>query len=502
MSRPALPFNHLPDEIAADVLDSLPRQTVHKYQVLPLGAAHGILYIATSKKLPFYIVQELSFLSGKDIVPVLIPQEQLSDALRLYFGIHAYDRSGVVYSVSPMEPENSLTPSSRFENSVVREIDRVLDYAIQNNISDIHFEPYADHFRIRIRRDGRLRVLYHLPFSKQFQYINRLKIMAKLDTTEKRRPQDGNLNHTVNSKKFDIRISSVPTDAGEKIVLRILDRSSIHLDFENLGFDGTFISNLKQALDQPYGLFIVTGPTGSGKTTTLYSALSYLNKEDINILTIEDPIEYVLDGINQSRARPDLGYTFAKALRTFLRQDPDVIMIGEIRDSETAEIAIRAALTGHIVLTTLHTNNALTAVYRLLDMGVEPFLIGSTVKLIMAQRLVRKICRGCITTDETGSAFMEKIVHSVPAVSPAIFRKGQGCPNCNYTGYSGRTAIGEMIVWNEQFTEITVHGAHLSDYKKLMADKHIPTLWEDGFKKVRAGMTSIQELKREASFSF
>jgi type IV pilus assembly protein PilB len=482
-----------------EIISILPQSVILKYQIIPVRRAGDQLYIAVTRIPHVTLLQELSFITGCSVLPIKIPDTEFRKAMMQNFGIGLRDCSGL----SEESSAASVFPSFRAgSGSVVKEIDYIIDYAITHKISDIHFEPLNDQFRVRIRRDGFLSTLYSLPFKKHPQMISRLKIMARLDIAEKRSPQDGNIQYKSGDKAVDIRVSSLPTETGEKIVLRILDKSDRLLSLESLGFEESQISQIKRVLESPHGLFIVTGPTGSGKTTTLYASLAYLNRDDINILTVEDPVEYNVEGVTQVRVRPELDFSFAKALRTFLRQDPDIIMIGEIRDRETASIAIRAALTGHLVLSTLHTNDAVTTLFRLLDMGIEPFLLCSTLRLIIAQRLVRRICPSCKITPEINRTKMHGLTSvDGPEETEAGGAMAKGCFDCNFTGYSGRTVIAELLPWTDTLTDLTLNGASIEDLKEYIRKQRITDMYTHGKMKVEKGITTIGEIRRETGLS-
>ncbi|MGF1670625.1 MAG: GspE/PulE family protein [Balneolaceae bacterium] len=377
---------------------------------------------------------------------------------------------------------------------VVRQVNRIIDRAIDEKASDIHFEPYQESFRVRYRLDGVLQTVGELATGQKDAVISRLKIMANLDIAEKRRPQDGRIRLERQTRKIDLRVSTLPTDFGEKIVLRILDKNSQQLDLETLGFEKRNLEIFRRAIRHPYGMILVTGPTGSGKTTTLYAALNELNSQQVNITTIEDPVEYNLEGINQTHVRSDIGLTFSSVLRSILRQDPNIIMVGEIRDCETAEIAIRAALTGHLVFSTLHTNDAPSAITRLLDMGIESFLVASSVRLVMAQRLIRRICTDCKSTKEADPVLIRELglenrTTSVPA--------GKGCEACNATGYKGRTALMELMPVSPRLAESISAGAGLHNLKQLAGEEGMINLRMAGIQKIKEGITTPEEVLRE-----
>lgn len=379
--------------------------------------------------------------------------------------------------------------------SVVQQVNNIIHTAIEAEVSDIHLEPYDKEFRIRYRLDGVLQRHTLVNPKQKDAVISRLKIMAKLDIAEKRRPQDGRIRIEYKNRGIDLRVSTLPTEFGEKIVLRILDKQTQQLDLEALGFDSGHLSSFRRAINYPYGLVLVTGPTGSGKTTTLYAGLNERNTESVNITTIEDPIEYNLHGINQTQVRSDIGLTFSHALRSILRQDPDIIMVGEIRDRETAEIAIRAALTGHLVFSTLHTNDAPSAVARLLDMGVEPFLLASSIRLVMAQRLVRKICSSCSTEYHSDDrSFLKE--HGLQNRSGTV-KMGKGCDHCLGTGYHGRTALMELMPATEEITALISGEAGTSVLRDHAIQAGMTTLKTAGLEKIKLGLTTPEEVMRE-----
>lgn len=376
--------------------------------------------------------------------------------------------------------------------SVVQQINRIIYRAIDEGVSDIHFEIYEEYFRVRYRLDGVLQKVGELAIGQKDAIISRIKIMADLDIAEKRRPQDGRIRIDHKDYSVDVRVSTLPTDFGEKVVLRILDKGNQSLQLEALGFEEANLASFRRAIRYPYGMILVTGPTGSGKTTTLYSALNELNSEEVNITTIEDPIEYNLEGINQMHVRSDIGLDFSQALRSILRQDPNIIMVGEIRDRKTAEIAIRAALTGHLVFSTLHTNDAPSAVTRLLDMGIEPFLVASSVRLIMAQRLVRKICTSCKTQQSPDPDLMEQLNMRQEPI--AI---GEGCETCNTRGYLGRIALIELLEMDSRLRELINDRSGASKVKQVAEKGGMTTLREAGIAKIKEGITTPSEVLRE-----
>lgn len=374
--------------------------------------------------------------------------------------------------------------------SVIQGLNDILSTAIRLDISDIHFETYESEFRVRFRKDGSLYRYCLLPYMQKDEFTSRLKILAELDIAEKRISQDGKFVYRIDRKRVDIRISVLPTQFGEKIVLRILDQSSLQLELDHLGFDPIDLNSYKTSIKSPQGMILVTGPTGSGKTTTLYASLNEIYSEETNITTIEDPIEYNLFGINQTHVRPDIGFTFSKALRSILRQDPEIIMIGEMRDKETADIAVRSALTGHLVFSTLHTNDAPSTILRLLNMGIEPYLITSSVKLVIAQRLVRKNCEYCLAPYDPD----QKILSKLDLPPNHKYYKGTGCDKCNGTGFRGRTAIFEIMNMNEGLSDIIMKDCNLSELRRNMILCNMTPLLEGAKKKILGNFTTPDEI--------
>ncbi|XWN37309.1 MAG: GspE/PulE family protein [Balneola sp.] len=382
----------------------------------------------------------------------------------------------------------------QFSGSVITQVDQIIQSAIEVGASDIHLEPFEKKYRLRFRIDGVLQEITELQLSQKDAITSRLKIMAELDIAEKRRPQDGRIKiRAKQGQDIDLRVSTLPTQYGEKIVLRILDKGSQALSLDSLGFSEEVLNSFRKEIHNPYGMILVTGPTGSGKTTTLYSALNEINSEQVNITTIEDPIEYNLEGINQTQVHEEIDLTFVNILRSILRQDPNIIMVGEIRDKETAEIAIRAALTGHLVFSTLHTNDASSAVSRLVEMGVEPFLVSSSVRMVMAQRLVRKICEHCKTNYEPDSV----LVKELGLEDHNEFKQGKGCSECNQSGFKGRTALIELLTMSDELTSQVNVSANSSEIKLIATKQGMRTLRDVGIQKIRKGLTSVEEVYRE-----
>ncbi|MFH0736285.1 MAG: GspE/PulE family protein [bacterium] len=448
--------------------------------VLPLRLENNILTIGMVNKNNNQIQYDLNFETGFEINIVEVSKEALKQKLNEF-----YDQDiNIIVNDTPAESKEQLMN----DTSVINFVNNILDEAIKSKASDIHFESLVKSFRVRCRIDGHLQEMTSVPSQKGIQIISRIKILANLDISEKRRPQDGKISYQYNQRGIDIRVSSLPTSFGEKVVLRILDKGNLQLSIDNLGLNDTQKNLLVKKLKLPFGLILVTGPTGSGKTTTLYSSLLNIHTIDKNIMTVEDPIEYNLDGINQSNVKQEIGYDFAHALRAFLRQDPDVIMVGEIRDKETAEIAIRAALTGHLVFSTLHTNDSVSGITRLIDMGIEPFLVASSVKLIAAQRLVRKLC-DCKVEDT------ERQIE----IGTKVYMK-KGCNKCNQIGYKGRKAIFELFEVTDEISDMISSRKTENEIKSKLSTSGFFTLKDSGYEKIKNGETSYEEVIRETSF--
>lgn len=486
-------------EIKSEVLNLIPRMTALKMCVLPLELADDCLTVASAEGSQRDVEADLQFLLGKKIRIQKVPEEVLRAAICRY------------YSAAPMEVSHPNTGTSelflqhtnkeeggRSDGSAITTANRIITDAIELGASDIHLEPYEADCRVRYRLDGVLHNVLHLPLVQAKSIASRLKIMANLDIAERRRPQDGRLRVHQHNRDIDLRVSTLPTNFGEKVVLRILDKSRLQLDLSKLGFETEDLRRFQRTIRLPYRMILVTGPTGSGKTTTLYAALESINRPEANITTIEDPIEYNLPGINQTHVRPEIGLTFAAVLRSILRQDPNVIMVGEIRDAETAEIAIRAAMTGHLVFSTIHTNDAPSAITRLIDLGVEPFLIGSSVKMIIAQRLLRKICPACSRAEAPTSGQIQELGEG--SLKKMKYFKSTGCGVCKNFGYSGRTAVYEVLEVNNGIADLIVRGATVSDVRQRMCSEGRLTLRQAALLKAERGETSLDEVIRETVF--
>ncbi len=487
-------------EIDPSVLKLVPRKTAVDLSVLPVSAENGTVVVAVAEDCRKDVIADVTFLLGKKVNPERHPRRELEKAIQR------------LYDVSPMEANRNATHEtaefvsikeeerkveSVSDGSVVALVNQIISEAIRTGASDIHVEPYERRMRVRYRIDGVLHEFFQPAMEKAKPLISRLKIMADLDIAEKRRPQDGRIRVKEGERVIDIRVSTLPTDFGEKVVLRILDKSHLQLDLAKLGFEEKDLELFKRTVHLPYGMILVTGPTGSGKTTTLYAALNYINRPEVNITTIEDPIEYNLPGINQTHVRADIGVTFAAALRAILRQDPNVIMLGEIRDSETAEIAVRAALTGHLVFSTLHTNDAPSAVTRLIDMGTEPFLVASSVKMIIAQRLLRKLCDEC--KREVAPTTEQLTQLGDAGMAGVNFYVSKGCSACNHFGYKGRTAVYEILPVHNELSGLIADGMGGEGLRQKAGTQGYLTLRQAAFIKAKRGETSLEEVIRETA---
>ncbi|MFO7889357.1 MAG: GspE/PulE family protein [bacterium] len=489
-----------------DIFSIISFEYASKHRIVPLEAANGILKLGCCTSINPKLIKELEFLTGKSIDLVQMTGDEVSEKIKSRYNkdhlLHTPEQSGsgeFTLIEKEYEDENKKVKDED-QTSVIQLVNKIITNAIDYKASDIHIEAYEEVFRIRYRLDGVLHEEMELPSNIKKSVISRFKIMADLDIAEKRRPQDGRIRVKRGEKNIDLRVSTLPTDFGEKVVLRILDKSSLNLDLQSLGFNDKLLSLVKKMITLPYGMILVTGPTGSGKTTTLYATLNYLNTDEVNILTVEDPIEYNLSGINQSQVRYDIGYNFPNALRSFLRQDPDIIMVGEIRDADTAEIAVRAALTGHLVLSTLHTNSAPETITRLIDMQQEPFLISSSVKLIIAQRLVRIICKNCKVVDKSqeSRSKLRKIMGYNN--NDITLYQGKGCETCNYTGYAGRTAIFEVMVITKNIAKKIHTGVSTEELFSIARDEGMNSLQQSGIEKLKAGITTVEEVLRTTEF--
>jgi type IV pilus assembly protein PilB len=554
---PSINLDHF--EVDPAIIKIIPAETSRKYQILPLSRSGATLTIAMADPTNVFAMDDIKFMTGYNVEPVVASETSLDDAIEKYYGSTrslqlksdggygggSMGSAGLKLGEAPNLRDMMEGPSLSFDDmasvglsevdidalgqdeadvETVKTEDDEIDLsalaksseaapviklsnvllidALKRGASDIHIEPYEKEFRVRFRIDGILYNVMALPMKLRDPLTSRLKIMAKLDISEKRLPQDGRIKIRLKiedrSRDMDFRVSSVPTIWGEKIVLRLLDKTKLMLDMTKLGFEVHSLERFQHAISKPYGIVLVTGPTGSGKTNTLYSAIAQLNKPDTNIMTAEDPVEFNLPGINQIQIKDQIGLNFAAALRSFLRQDPNIILVGEIRDYETAEIAVKAALTGHLVLSTLHTNDAPSTVSRLVNMGIEPFLVGTACNLIQAQRLIRKVCTNC--REEVRDVPAKTIIEiGFPPEAANTFKiyKGRGCGVCNGTGYKGRIGLYEVMEISEGIRDLIMVGATAVEIKRKALEEGMLTLRMSGLEKIKAGITSIEEVLRE-----
>jgi len=491
-------------DIDLEVIEMIPGNIVSKYKIVPISLEGQTLTISMVDPSNIFIIDDIKFLTRKNIRVTVATESSIKLAMDRFYDAGAsledvmseFDEDGVGVVDSAEDMDLGELESAAEQAPVVKLVNLILVDAIKKMASDIHIEPYEKSFRVRYRIDGVLYEVMKPPMKLKNALLSRLKIMSRLDIAERRLPQDGRIKLKTKGKEMDFRVSVLPTLFGEKIVLRLLDKSNLQLDMTKLGFEVKQLEGFKDAIYKPFGMVLVTGPTGSGKTTTLYSALSELNKTTENISTAEDPVEFNLGGINQVQMHESIGLSFAAALRSFLRQDPDIIMVGEIRDFETAEIAIKAALTGHMVLSTLHTNDAPSTVNRMLNMGVEPFLVSSAVNLILAQRLSRQICEDC--KEELDIPKETLLDLGVPDEEVGSFKcyHGIGCPTCSQTGYKGRIALYEVMPLFEEIKELVLVGASSTEIKREAMRLGMLTLRQSGINKLKAGITTVEEVVR------
>jgi type IV pilus assembly protein PilB len=493
-------------EIPKDVVTLVPAEVATKFQVIPIQRSGRQLVLAMANPSNIFAIDDIKFITGFEVRAVVASEAAIKKAIdRHYDSIDALATvmkemdEDVEVVEEAQDDEAGMAAAMSEDAPVVKLVNSILAEALRRGASDIHVEPYESKMRVRYRIDGVLHDIMSPPFKMRAAIISRLKIMAELDIAERRVPQDGRIKIKIKTKKVDVRVSSVPTIFGEKIVLRILDQSNLQLDLAKLGFDEVGLRNLLRAIDSPYGMCLVTGPTGSGKTTTLYSALARINTPERNIMTAEDPVEYNLEGINQVLIHEDIGLTFAAALKAFLRQDPNVIMVGEVRDLDTASIAVKAALTGHLVLSTMHTNDSSSTVNRMVDMGVEPFLVASSVNLILAQRLARRICKRCKAPDGEANAEVAAELGWDLRQGPLPMFKGQGCADCNMTGHAGRLGLYEVLALTPQIRQMILERASSTDIKRAAVQEGMVTLRMHGIMKIREGITSVEEILKETA---
>ncbi len=494
-------------EIDSDVVKLVSREVCEKHRIIPVSRSGSSLIVAMSDPTNLNAMDDIKFLTSYNVEPVVASESAIQGAIERYYSAgpsyeevmadFQLDDEDIDFRADEEEVNALELERASADAPVVRLVNVLLLNAIRKGASDIHLEPYEKRLRVRYRIDGVLHEEMTPPLKLKSALVSRLKIMSQLDIAERRLPQDGRIKLKLGKgREMDFRVSVLPTMWGEKVVLRLLDKGNLQLDMTKLGFDIEPLQDFKWAINQPWGMVLVTGPTGSGKTTTLYSALSELNKPGVNISTAEDPVEYNLHGINQVQMHDEIGLNFAMALRSFLRQDPDIIMVGEVRDFETAEIAVKAALTGHLVLSTLHTNDAPATISRLLNMGVEPFLITASVNLVLAQRLARKICVDCKTAHDLDKQALLDFGMSEEQVAGAKVLHGAGCATCNGTGFKGRVALYEVMRFSDSLRELVLQGASTAELKVAAIRAGMSSLRMSGIEKVLAGVTSVDEVLR------
>jgi len=509
---PAINLNEI--EVDESIISIIPAEVARKYTILPVSKAGAKLTIAMVDPTNVFAMDDVKFMTGYNVEPVVASDSSLRSSIDQYYGsTHSIELKKVMEDLSDrddadlevLEEEEDLDlealEAESEEAPVVRLVNIIMTDAIKKGASDIHIEPYEREFRVRYRVDGLLYEMMRPPLRLKEAITSRLKIMSKLDIAEKRLPQDGRIKIKTRVggqvKDLDFRVSVLPTIFGEKIVLRLLDKDNLMLDMTRLGFESESLRVFEQAILKPFGMVLVTGPTGSGKTNTLYSALQRINTPETNIMTAEDPVEFNLVGVNQVQMKDQIGLNFAAALRSFLRQDPNIILVGEIRDFETAEVAIKAALTGHLVLSTLHTNDAPSSINRLMNMGIEPFLVASAVNLIAAQRLVRRICNNCKESVEIPDQALLDIGFAPAEVKSIKLFRGRGCDRCNATGFKGRVALFEVMNVDEEVRDLILSGGSANELRAQALENGMISLRQSGLQKIREGVTTLEEVIRE-----
>jgi type IV pilus assembly protein PilB len=502
-------------EVDPSVIKLVPQETAVRYQIVPLSRVGSTLTIAMTDPTNVFAMDDIKFMTGFNVEPVVASETAISEAIHKFYGdvesVEELDKvmkdltgeEADALELAGEETEMDLASLEKAaeEAPIIKLCNLILTDAVKRGASDIHVEPYEKEYRVRFRIDGILQNVMAPPLRLKDAMTSRIKIMSKLDISEKRLPQDGRIMikyvRDGKKKELDFRVSTVPTLFGEKIVLRLLDKENLRLDMTKLGFEPESLQKFERQILKPYGMVLVTGPTGSGKTNTLYSSVARLNTAETNIMTAEDPVEFQLPGINQVQMKEQIGLNFASALRAFLRQDPNIILVGEIRDFETAEIAVKAALTGHLVLSTLHTNDAPSTISRLMNMGIEPFLVATSVNLICAQRLVRRICVGCKEPLQLQPQALIEAGYTPEEASKTTVQHGKGCATCNNTGYKGRVGLYEVMEINDDLRELILVGASALELKKKALETGMITLRRSGLLKVAAGLTTMEEVLRE-----
>ncbi|GAC1473609.1 MAG: ATPase, T2SS/T4P/T4SS family [Isosphaeraceae bacterium] len=507
----AMPFIELSEiEIPASIVELVPESLARENIVMPLAQENGAIKVIMHNPMDFETIDKLRFVLNREIEVALAPKEAIVEAINRYYGgttsetesvdsmLQEFTDTAIDFAEDGSGSRSGNTSNTLEEGDapVIKLVHLIIQEAVNTRASDIHIEPFVDRVRIRYRVDGVLMERDSAPRRLLGSIVSRIKIMGFIDIAEKRRPQDGRIKIFVAGKDIDLRVSILPTAHGQSVVMRILDRDNIKVGLRDLGFGEEDWKRFSVMIKRPNGILLVTGPTGSGKTTTLYAALNELNRPDVKIITAEDPVEYYLPGVNQCEVKAKIGMTFARIIRAMLRQNPNILLVGEIRDKETAETAIQASLTGHLVFSTLHTNDAPSAVTRLVDIGIQPFLVASSVMAIMAQRLVRKICPKCRQRIEPPAHILQGLGLRPELAKKANFMKGKGCSNCNKTGYRGRMGIYELMTMTNQIREMTFKGESTQNLRKLARKQGMRTLFEDGMIKAMKGQTSLEEVLR------
>jgi type IV pilus assembly protein PilB len=502
-------------EVEPTVIKLIPQETAIRYQVVPLSRVGATLTIAMTDPTNVFAMDDIKFMTGFNVEPVVASETDINQAIQKFYGdvssveelskvmkdLTGEDAPDLEITNDEEQLDAAALERAAEEAPIIKLVNLIMTDAVKRGASDIHVEPYEKELRVRLRIDGILTNVMSPPLKLKDAITSRIKIMAKLDISEKRLPQDGRImikfHREGRKRELDFRVSTVPTIFGEKIVLRLLDKENLRLDMTKLGFEQASLDRFEKAILRPYGMVLVTGPTGSGKTNTLYSSIARLNTAETNIMTAEDPVEFQLSGINQVQMKDQIGLNFATALRAFLRQDPNIILVGEIRDFETAEIAVKAALTGHLVLSTLHTNDAPSTISRLMNMGIEPFLVATSVNLICAQRLVRRICSNCKEELEIPEQALLDAGFTPEQTKTTKIYEGKGCATCNSLGYKGRVGLYEVMEINDELRELILVGASAIELKKKALDQGMITLRYSGLTKVALGQTTLEEVLRE-----
>ncbi|AXM89615.1 type II secretion system protein GspE [Anoxybacillus ayderensis] len=474
------------------LMNLVPKEFAKRNMLIPLKQDGDRLFVAMADPMDFFAIDDLRLSTGFHIEVAIASKDDILRAINKYYDID--DSVEEFLNIAPPQEVREQEKLVEDDSPIVRLVNQILQMAVEQRASDIHIDPHETKVVIRYRIDGILRTERALPKHMQGMLTARIKILANMDITEHRVPQDGRIKMNIDFHPVDLRVSTLPTIYGEKIVMRVLDLGAALNDLNKLGFNKLNLQRFIQLIEQPTGIVLITGPTGSGKSSTLYAALNRLNGEHVNIITIEDPVEYQLEGVNQIQVNPNVGMTFAEGLRSILRQDPNIIMVGEIRDRETAEVAIRASLTGHLVLSTLHTNDALSTVARLIDMGVEPFLVATSLSGVVSQRLVRRVCRDCQEEHEPTKREIDIFARRGLKIEKVM--RGRGCPTCNMTGYKGRIALHELMVMSDEMRKVILNGEPLSKLREIAIKNKMIFLIDDGLLKVKQGLTTTEEVLR------